>query len=213
MAGVFVEDNHGIVYGFRLTGRSIVLCHVRIQPFAGAHVGIATYNDLHGFALQIIRRPLRIFHLGLTAQYISCRSAHDRHKVDGSVEDLSRPACHHLHWQVAVSQDNPQQHACQLVQPANFLNDGLLGLVAVSHTDMLAFPIDPPWRAQNGEASLALAKMGARQQIKAKQAIAKNFCMAFSVFLGNLRIHIFLLAIVAIGFTRSGERDFLSQLR
>jgi hypothetical protein len=100
------------------------------------------------------------------------------------------PACHHLHWQVAVSQDNPQQHACQLVQPANFLNDGLLGLVAVSHTDMLACPIDPPWREQNGEASLALARIGARQQIKAKQAIATNFCMIFSVSvkLSNARI-------------------------
>ena len=101
------------------------------------------------------------------------------------------PACHHLHWQVAVSQDNPQQHACQLVQPANFLSDGLPGLVAVSHTDMLARPIDPPWRAQNGEASLALARTGARQQINARQATAINFCMIspVSVKFSNTRLY------------------------
>jgi hypothetical protein len=92
-----------------------------------------------------------------------------------------------------------------LPQPANFLNGAPIRLVAVSHTGMPARPVDPLCRAQNGEASLALPRMGARQKIDAKQEIVINFFMVPpAAKLWNAGI---LPGIPATGFTRSGEQD------
>lgn len=115
------------------------------------------------------------------------------------------PIGRHSHWQFVELQDSPQQHACQLPQPANFLNGAPIRLVAVSHTGMLARPVDSLCRAQNGEASLALPRMGARQKIDAKQETAINFFMVPPA--AKLWDAGILPGILATGFTRSGEQD------
>jgi hypothetical protein len=71
---------------------------------------------------------------------------------------------------------------------------------------MLARAVDPVYCAQNGEASLAFPRMGARQKIDAKQETAINFFMVppAAAKLWNARI---LPGIRATSFTRSGEND------